>query len=249
MGYHPGQVKQAIIELDPRTETLLPATLQRVAPALGDVDVLTAEPARWGRFLRYDYAVFDFTAVQERGMYRVRYGEQVTPPFAIARDVYRHDVWQPTLETYFPVQMREKCDVVVIGGGPGGVCAAVGAAQQGAEVLLVERYGFLGGMATAGLGNPFVPYRLKGQRMTSGVFNELLERLEAHGALAKDGMVFDDEAMKLVLERMMQEHGVNLLFHAFFFDVVMDGRRIERALDGQVRRDRRERRGLHYTIF
>jgi endoglucanase len=105
VGYHPDQVKQAIVELDPRTETLLPATLQRIAPALGDVDVLTTEPARWGRFLRYDYAVFDFTAVQESGMYRVRYGEQVTPPFAIARDVYRHDVWQPTLETYFPVQM------------------------------------------------------------------------------------------------------------------------------------------------
>ena len=41
-------------------------------------------------------------------------------------------------------------DVVVVGGGPGGVCAAVGAADQGASVLLVERYGFLGGMATAG---------------------------------------------------------------------------------------------------
>ena len=46
--------------------------------------------------------------------------------------------------------MRDRHDVVVIGGGPGGVCAAVGAAKEGASVVLVERYGFLGGMATAG---------------------------------------------------------------------------------------------------
>ncbi len=50
--------------------------------------------------------------------------------------------------------MRDRYDVIVVGDGPGGVCAAVGAAQEGASVLLVERYGFLGGMATAGLVNP-----------------------------------------------------------------------------------------------
>jgi hypothetical protein len=125
--------------------------------------------------------------------------------------------------------MNNTYDVVVIGGGPGGVSAAVGAAQAGASVLLVERYGFLGGMATAGLVNPFMPYTLKGRRMTSGVFNELLDRLEARGALAPDGKVFDDEAMKLVLDRMMQDHGVDLLLHAFFFDVQMEGRTIVRA--------------------
>ena len=70
-------------------------------------------------------------------------------------------------------------DVVVCGGGLGGVCAAVGVAKEGASVLLIERYGFLGGMATAGLVNPFMCYKIGGKRLTSSVFNELLARLEA----------------------------------------------------------------------
>ena len=120
----------------------------------------------------------------------------------------------------------QRHDVIVVGGGPGGVCAAVGAAREGASVLLVERYGFLGGMATAGLVNPFMPYTLQGRRLTSAVFNELLERLQAAGALSAEGMVFDDEGMKVVLDRMILDHGVDLLLHSLFVGVEMDGRRI-----------------------
>jgi len=104
VGYHPDQVKQAILELDPRTTVLDTAVLKRL-----DADGLTTSwadlPTRWGRWLAYEYAVFDFSAVREPGMYIVQYGEQRTPPFAIHPEVYQHNVWQPTLETYFPVQM------------------------------------------------------------------------------------------------------------------------------------------------
>jgi hypothetical protein len=122
--------------------------------------------------------------------------------------------------------MKDRYDVVIVGGGPGGVCAAVGAAKQGASVLLVERYGFLGGMATAGLVNPFMPYTVEGKKLTSAVFNELLDRLESKGALARGGQVFDDEAMKFVLDEMMQAHGVDLLLHSTFTNVEMEGRSI-----------------------
>jgi hypothetical protein len=67
--------------------------------------MFSAVPRRWGRFWRYEYAIFDFSATREPGLYRVRYGEQLTGPFRISSDVYQHNVWQPTLETFLPVQM------------------------------------------------------------------------------------------------------------------------------------------------
>ncbi len=104
VGYHSDQVKQAILELDPRTETLATAVLKRL-DADGFTTAFADTPVRWGRWLSHEYAIFDFTAVREPGMYVVRYGDQSSPPFAIHPEVYQHDVWQPTLETYFPVQM------------------------------------------------------------------------------------------------------------------------------------------------
>jgi hypothetical protein len=117
-------------------------------------------------------------------------------------------------------------DVIVVGGGPGGVCAAAAAAKEKARVLLVERYGFLGGMATAGLVNPFMAYRLNGKRLTTAAFNELLDRLDRAGALEAHGQVFDDELMKIILDQMMADHGVDVLLHSLLVGVKMDGRRI-----------------------
>ncbi|HUU39001.1 MAG TPA: glycoside hydrolase family 9 protein, partial [Candidatus Desulfaltia sp.] len=114
VGYHPGQEKSAVIELDPRTDLLGEASLFRVDPEKGLVPVLTKPLARWGRFLRYDYAFFDFTEVTEPGSYLVRYRDAFTSPFLISPEVYRHDIWQPTLETFLPVQM---CHVRVIDRG------------------------------------------------------------------------------------------------------------------------------------
>ncbi len=104
VGYHPDQVKQAILELDPRTDTLDTAVLKRLDPD-GFTTALADRPVRWGRWLYHNYAIFDFSAVREPGLYTVRYGDQTSPPFAIHPEVYRRNVWQPTLETYFPVQM------------------------------------------------------------------------------------------------------------------------------------------------
>jgi hypothetical protein len=104
-GYHPGQKKEAVIELDPRTKKLSRATVESIGPDGKIKTVLAATPKPWGMYLRHQYAVLDFTRVTKPGMYRIRYGQQVTPPFRIGADVFQQGVWQPTLETFLPVQM------------------------------------------------------------------------------------------------------------------------------------------------
>jgi NADPH-dependent 2,4-dienoyl-CoA reductase/sulfur reductase-like enzyme len=74
-------------------------------------------------------------------------------------------------------------DVIVLGAGPGGVPAAVAAARNGARVLLVERYGFLGGMATTALVLPYMKYFTGGKFIVRGLFEEFIELMEEHGAV------------------------------------------------------------------
>jgi endoglucanase len=141
VGYHPDQDKRAVIELQPGRTDPGSATLLRIDPAAGFVPVLTKTLARWGRFLRYDYAIFDFTPVREPGLYALLYGDKRSEPFLIAADVYRQGVWQPTLETFLPVQM---CHVRVIDRGRvwHGACHLDDALQPpaGLDLSYIEDY-------------------------------------------------------------------------------------------------------------
>jgi endoglucanase len=105
VGYHPQQVKQAIIELDSRCESIENATLRRIGNDGIISDVKSALPKEWGKFLRYKYAIFDFSDIKDPGIYTVSYEKVLSEPFRISKDVYQEHVWQPTLEIYFPVQM------------------------------------------------------------------------------------------------------------------------------------------------
>jgi len=105
VGYHPGQNKQAIIELDSRTTQLEEVTLQQINED-GSIEVISSGiPEKWGNFLRYTYAIYDFSTVTESGLYILKYGNVKSEPFRIDEKIYRHGVWQPTMEIYFPVQM------------------------------------------------------------------------------------------------------------------------------------------------
>ena len=104
VGYHPDQEKIAVIETDAADAKVEAASLLRLTDN-GPVTVLAKAPAKWGKFLRYNYLQFDFSSVKEPGMYIVKYGSYKTSPFQISKDVYRRHVWQPTLEYFLPAQM------------------------------------------------------------------------------------------------------------------------------------------------
>ena len=105
VGYHPKQPKIAVVELDAHDAPAGQVSLQRVSPAGVYEPVLEKPATAWGEFLRYRYVQFDFSDVTQPGMYVVRYGDSDSSPFAISPSVYQRDVWQPTLETFLPVQM------------------------------------------------------------------------------------------------------------------------------------------------
>ncbi len=105
IGYHPGQQKNAVIELDATDNARDKAVLMRVSENGASEKVLSAEPKPWGRFLRFNYAQFDFSGVTREGLYYVQYGDSKTELFRISGNVFANDVWQPTLEYFLPVQM------------------------------------------------------------------------------------------------------------------------------------------------
>ncbi len=121
-----------------------------------------------------------------------------------------------------------KYDVIVCGGGPGGIAAALGSAAAGARTLLVERYGYLGGGATAMLVNPFMTYKAGGRQIIFGVFERMLAALRACGAYGspRQETAFDPEAFKMVAEQLCLEAGVQLLYHAYLVGAVAEGGRI-----------------------
>ncbi|GAA2423761.1 FAD-dependent oxidoreductase [Streptomyces macrosporus] len=152
-----------------------------------------------------------------------------------------------------PARFGGRTDVLVVGGGPAGIGAALAAAEAGADVLLVERYGFLGGNATAALVMPLMSFhnekrqaapgddtRLlptdhgEGEPVVAGVLWRLLNRLiERGGGITPSvdtgyTVPFDPETFKIVAMDMLDEAGVRMLFHSFASSVLPldDGRRV-----------------------
>ena len=105
VGYHPGQVKKAVIELDAADKKVRKTSLLKVEPSGEKTVIKSTGPEYWGKFLRYNYYQFDFTAVEQEGTYMVQYGSVTSNPFMISPSVYKRHVWQPTFEYFLPVQM------------------------------------------------------------------------------------------------------------------------------------------------
>jgi hypothetical protein len=129
--------------------------------------------------------------------------------------------------------------VTVLGGGPAGIAAAVAAARAGKRTLLIERYGFLGGMGTAAGVTNFcgLHANVHGEmhRVVQGVASDLLARIDRLGGLNAPHLIlgkifaqaYDTAAYKIAADDLLAANKVDILFHALGAGVVMqDDRRI-----------------------
>lgn len=125
-------------------------------------------------------------------------------------------------------------DIVVCGGGPSGFIAAIAAARQGAKTAIIERYGFLGGMATMGYVAPISEFAFAGERVIGGIPWEFVKRLEAMGGAfvewPKGNVDFDIELYKLCAQRMVLEAGVDLYMHSSLIGCEMEGGSVRRVV-------------------
>src|SRR6195952_2292636 len=129
-------------------------------------------------------------------------------------------------------------EVVVLGGGPAGIAAAVAAARAGRRTLLIERYGFLGGMGTAAGVTNFCGLHAnvygKMHRVVQGIASELLDRIDRLGGLNAPHLIlgkifaqaYDTAAYKIAADDLLSAHKVDILFHALGAGVVMQDSRI-----------------------
>jgi len=152
------------------------------------------------------------------------------------------------------IPLVEEVDVLVVGGGPAGIGAAVAAARGGARAALVEKNGVLGGAATSGLVGPFMTsFSNTGddasRQIIGGVFEELVRRMEAIGGAVHPAQVraggaeagfyvfghdhvtpFDPEALIVAAAEMVLESGAQLRLHTSFVEPVMDGAWVRGAI-------------------
>ena len=92
-GYHPSLIKKAVIELDKNDNPQVKALLLKVGKDGSVEKKYENHITPWGNYLRYQYYTFEFTEVEEEGIYVIEYNQERTGPFRIAADVYKN-AWQ-----------------------------------------------------------------------------------------------------------------------------------------------------------
>ncbi|MCL5071006.1 MAG: FAD-dependent oxidoreductase [Actinobacteria bacterium] len=125
------------------------------------------------------------------------------------------------------IPIAYETDVVVVGGGPGGIGAALASARNGVSTILLEQSNCLGGIGTSGLSNGFMGLDFN---VSAGILKEICAELKNRGAVFSETYQHyqvDIEHYKFLLDQMMIKSGVKILYHALGVDVIKDGNSVE----------------------
>lgn len=122
---------------------------------------------------------------------------------------------------------QQTYDVIVVGGGSAGICAAIASARKGAKTLLVEDTGWLGGIGTTAAMVEFGPIVRGGLRVVGGIPYELMQRMRSFGGAElrdeTEDLLFAPETFAHVAMLMCEEAGVEMLLHTRMIDTLREG--------------------------
>ena len=130
------------------------------------------------------------------------------------------------------IAVIENPDLLVVGGGPAGIAAALSASRCGLKTLVVERYNHLGGLWTGGLVLPLLSTHAvnqsgQKQKVIFGVAEEITQGLNSLGmAIREENPIVDPEAAKYLFDQLLEQAGVQVLFHCWASNILINDRKI-----------------------
>jgi hypothetical protein len=129
------------------------------------------------------------------------------------------------------IPVMAETDVLVVGSGPGGLAAALAAAREGVDTMLVERFGCFGGNITQAMVGSIAWYRHEKTVDAGGIGVEFEVRAKEMGASQPDpegmGELLDSDMFKVVADRLVGESGIVPVLHCLAVDVIMEGNKIQ----------------------
>jgi hypothetical protein len=124
------------------------------------------------------------------------------------------------------LKLAAECDILVCGGGTAGIVAAIAAARAGADVLVVEGLGQLGGTQSAGWVTPMMPNKILTESLTHGINDDILHRAAQYDPpptdLSGDLLWFNPVTLALVLDDLLAEARGRVLFHTYISDAIVE---------------------------